>query len=60
MFHSPLHLVGFLLNPKWSHNKPWFNDEVSTRWQSYMGNVYPNKEDHTIIKEEMLKYIRGT
>ncbi|XP_059067875.1 uncharacterized protein LOC131858600 [Cryptomeria japonica] len=59
MLHSPLHSVGFLLNPKWFHKKPWLDDEVSTRWQTYMDRVYPNREDRILIKEEMSKYING-
>ncbi|XP_059064129.1 uncharacterized protein LOC131856379 [Cryptomeria japonica] len=59
MLHSPLHYVGFLLNPKWFHKKPWLDDDVSTRWQTYMDRVYPNREGCTIIKEELSKYIDG-
>ncbi|XP_059073592.1 uncharacterized protein LOC131855961 [Cryptomeria japonica] len=59
MLHRPLHSVGFLLNPKWFHKKPWLDDEVSTGWKAYLGRVYPNREDRTKIKDQLSKYIDG-
>ena len=59
MLHSPLHPVGFLLNPKWFHKRPWLDDEVSTRWKTYIDRVYASRKDRTTIKEEMPRYIAG-
>lgn len=57
MLHSPLHSVGFLLNPKWFNKKPWTDDEVSQGWQNDVDRCYMDREDCAQIKIEYGKYI---
>ena len=58
MLHIPLHLIAFLLNPKWFHKKPSSEVEVMQNWNAFISRCY-DCTDRTTLRLELGKFLRS-